>query len=97
MGVTILTPDGKHDFRLYMYNEKGEILSNALIERSMHRPDVKWRKWKKRHELLDGKAAPVVLYVFADPFCPLWQFWQQAFVRGSNPAGTITHITGRRD
>lgn len=49
MGVTIyLTPDGKHAISGYMYNEKGENLSNALIEkRSMHRPDVKCgRKWK---------------------------------------------------
>jgi len=34
MGVTIyLTPDGKHAISGYMYNEKGENLSNTLIEK----------------------------------------------------------------
>ncbi len=47
MGVTIyLTPDGKRDFRLY--NEKGENLSNALIEKEIYAPagrNVWQRKW----------------------------------------------------
>ncbi len=60
MGVTIyLTPDGKHAISGYMYNEKGENLSNALIEKEIYaRPDEKCgRKWKKRHnypEILRG-------------------------------------------
>ncbi len=35
---------------------------------------------EKASWILDGKKdAPVVLYVFADPFCPYCkQFWQQA-------------------
>lgn len=43
MGVTIyLTPDGKHAISGYMYNEKGENLSNTLIEKKFtHPPDVK--------------------------------------------------------
>lgn len=36
MGVTIyLTPDGKHAISGYMYNEKGENLSNTLIEKEI--------------------------------------------------------------
>ncbi|STI19165.1 disulfide isomerase/thiol-disulfide oxidase [Escherichia coli] len=43
MGVTIyLTPDGKHAISGYMYNEKGENLSNTLIEKEFtHQPDAK--------------------------------------------------------
>lgn len=39
MGVTIyLTPDGKHAISGYMYNEKGENLSNTLIEKEIYAP-----------------------------------------------------------
>ncbi|EIQ9367543.1 thiol:disulfide interchange protein DsbG [Salmonella enterica] len=83
MGVTIyLTPDGKHAISGYMYNEKGENLSNALIEKEIYAPagHEMWQKMEKASWILDGKKdAPVVLYVFADPFCPYCkQFWQQA-------------------
>ena len=38
MGVTIyLTPDGKHAISGYMYNEKGENLSNTLIEKEIYK------------------------------------------------------------
>lgn len=83
MGVTIyLTPDGKQAISGYMYNEKGENLSNALIEKEIYAPAGRelWQRMEKSSWLLDGKKdAPVVLYVFADPFCPYCkQFWQQA-------------------
>ena len=39
MGVTIyLTPDGKHAISGYMYNQKGENLSNTLIEKEIYAP-----------------------------------------------------------
>ena len=82
MGVTIyLTPDGKQAISGYMYNEKGENLSNQLIEKEIYAPAGRemWQRMEKADWLLDGKKeAPVVLYVFADPFCPYCkQFWQQ--------------------
>ncbi len=83
MGVTIyLTPDGKHAISGYMYNEKGENLSNTLIEKKFtHPPDVKcgngWNNPTGSSTV--KKDAPVIVYVFADPFCPYCkQFWQQA-------------------
>lgn len=83
MGVTIyLTPDGKQAISGYMYNEKGENLSNQLIEKEIYAPAGRelWQKMEKASWLLEGKKdAPVILYVFADPFCPYCQqFWQQA-------------------
>ncbi|AKE58125.1 thiol:disulfide interchange protein DsbG [Citrobacter farmeri] len=83
MGVTIyLTPDGNQAISGYMYNEKGENLSNQLIEKEIYAPAGRemWQRLEKANWLLDGKKdAPVVLYVFADPFCPYCkQFWQQA-------------------
>ncbi|EPQ7635443.1 thiol:disulfide interchange protein DsbG [Escherichia albertii] len=83
MGVTIyLTPDGKHAISGYMYDEKGENLSNTLIEKEIYAPAGRemWQRMEQSHWLLDGKKdAPVVVYVFADPFCPYCkQFWQQA-------------------
>ena len=83
MGVTIyLTPDGKHAISGYMYNEKGENLSNTLIEKEIYAPAGRemWQRMEQSHWLLDGKKdAPVIVYVFADPFCPYCkQFWQQA-------------------
>ncbi|QBX80773.1 thiol:disulfide interchange protein DsbG [Citrobacter tructae] len=83
MGVTIyVTPDGKHAISGYMYNEKGENLSNALIEKEIYAPAGRemWQRMEKAPWILDGKKdAPVIVYVFADPFCPYCkQFWQQA-------------------
>lgn len=83
IGVTIyLTPDGKQAISGYMYNENGENLSNQLIEKEIYAPAGRemWQRLEKANWLLDGKKdAPVVLYVFADPFCPYCkQFWQQA-------------------
>ncbi|MDM3280277.1 MULTISPECIES: thiol:disulfide interchange protein DsbG [Citrobacter] len=83
MGVTIyVTPDGKHAISGYMYNEKGENLSNALIEKEIYAPAGRemWQRMEKAAWILDGKKeAPVIVYVFADPFCPYCkQFWQQA-------------------
>ncbi|HCB1500734.1 thiol:disulfide interchange protein DsbC [Klebsiella oxytoca] len=83
MGVAIyLTPDGKHAISGYMYDEKGTNLSEQLFQKELYTPagQVMWKKLEGASWLLDGKKeAPIVLYVFADPFCPYCkQFWQQA-------------------
>ena len=70
MGVTIyLTPDGKHAISGYMYNEKGENLSNTLIEKEIYAPAGRemWQRMEQSHWLLDGKKdAPVIVYVPAN-------------------------------
>ncbi|AGB79166.1 protein-disulfide isomerase [Enterobacteriaceae bacterium strain FGI 57] len=83
MGVAIyVTPDGKHAISGYMYDEKGQNLSEQLFQKEIYTPagQEMWKRMEKSAWLLDGKKdAPVVLYVFADPFCPYCkQFWQQA-------------------
>lgn len=83
MGVTIyLTPDGKHAISGYMYDEKGVNLSEKVIQKEIYAPAGRelWQRMEKSQWLLEGdKAAPRVIYVFADPFCPYCkQFWQQA-------------------
>ncbi len=76
MGVTIyLTPDDneKRWISGYMYNEKGENLSNTLIEKEIYAPAGRemWQRMEQSHWLLDGKKdAPVIVYAILDPFCP---------------------------
>ena len=83
MGVAIyLTPDGKHAISGYMYDENGNNLSEQLFQKELYTPagQAMWKKLEATRWLLEGKKeAPVILYVFADPFCPYClQFWQQA-------------------
>lgn len=83
MGATIyLTPDGKHAISGYMYDDKGTNLSEKVIQKEIYAPAGRelWQRMEKAQWLLEGdKAAPRVIYVFADPFCPYCkQFWQQA-------------------
>lgn len=83
MGVAIyVTPDGKHAISGYMYDEKGQNLSEQLFQKEIYTPagQEMWKRMEKSAWLLDGKKdAPAILYVFADPFCPYCkQFWQQA-------------------
>lgn len=83
MGVAIyLTPDGKHAISGYMYDENGNNLSEQLFQKELYTPagQAMWKKMEAASWLLEGKKeAPVILYVFADPFCPYClQFWQQA-------------------
>lgn len=90
MGVTIyLTPDGKHAISGYMYNEKGENLSNALIEKEIYaRPDVKCgRKWKKRHGYSTVKKTRRWCCMSSPTLsAPIVSSFGNKLVRGSNPA-----------
>ncbi|SUY01496.1 disulfide isomerase/thiol-disulfide oxidase [Citrobacter koseri] len=102
MGVTIyLTPDGKHAISGYMYDEKGANLSNALIEKEIYAPVGRemWQRMEKASWILDGKKeAPVILYVFADPFCPYCkQFLAAGAPLGRIRQSTIADATGGRD
>lgn len=83
MGVTIyVTPDGKHAFSGYMYDAAGTNLSEKLIQDEIYSPAGRalWKQMEASTWILDGKkAAPRIVYVFADPYCPYCsRFWQQA-------------------
>ena len=83
MGVTIyVTPDGKHAVSGYMYDAAGTNLSEKLIQDEIYSPAGRalWKQMEASTWILDGKkAAPRIVYVFADPYCPYCsRFWQQA-------------------
>lgn len=90
MGVTIyLTPDGKHAISGYMYNEKGENLSNALIEKEIYAPAGRemWQKMEKASWILDGKKdAPWCCMSSPTLSAPIVSSFGNKLVRGSNPA-----------
>lgn len=74
MGVTIyLTPDGKHAISGYLYDEKGNNLSEALFKQELYIPQGRalWKKMIQGPVIKSGRDdAPRKLVVFADPFCP---------------------------
>lgn len=83
MGVAIyLTPDGKHAISGYMYDEKGNNLSEKLFQDELYAPEGRkmWETLLKAPAIIEGRAdAPRTLVVFADPFCPYCKkFWQMA-------------------
>ncbi len=56
-----------------MYDENGSNLSEQLFQKELYTPagQEMWKKMASAHWLQDGrKDAPIVLYIFADPFCP---------------------------
>ncbi|NER60861.1 thiol:disulfide interchange protein DsbG [Pseudomonas sp. MAFF212428] len=82
-GVALyLTPDGKHVLVGSLFNEQGQDLSEAPLEKLVYAPLAKevWGKLDKTAWIADGKAdAPRVVYLFSDPNCPYCNmFWQQA-------------------
>ena len=82
-GVALyLTPDGKHVLVGSLFNEQGQDLSEAPLEKLVYAPLAKevWAKLDKTAWIADGKAdAPRVVYLFSDPNCPYCNvFWQQA-------------------
>jgi len=83
MGVTIwLTPDGKHAISGYLYNEKGENLSEAIFQEQIYAPEGRklWEKFQAAQAIKeDNPEAKRKIIVLADPFCPYCkQFWAAA-------------------
>lgn len=83
VGVNVwLTPDGKHAISGYLYDEKGNNLSEALFKRELYIPQGRqlWEKLTSAKSIKEGNpAAPRKIVVFADPFCPYCkQFWAAA-------------------
>ncbi|WP_210015286.1 thiol:disulfide interchange protein DsbG [Pseudomonas palmensis] len=81
-GVALyLTPDGKHVLVGSLFDEQGQDLSEAPLEKLVYAPMAKqvWAKLDKTAWIADGKAdAPRVVYLFSDPNCPYCNmFWQQ--------------------
>lgn len=83
MGVTVwLTPDGKHAISGYLYNEKGQNLSEEIFQRELYIPQGRelWEKLSAAKGIKEGSPqAKRKVVVFADPFCPYCQqFWAAA-------------------
>lgn len=77
-----LTPDGKHVLVGSLFDEQGQDLSEAPLQKLVYAPMAKevWAKMEKTAWIADGKAdAPRIVYLFSDPNCPYCNmFWQQA-------------------
>jgi len=77
-----LTPDGKHVLVGSLFDEQGQDLSAAPLDKLVYGPMSKevWAKMEKTAWIADGKAdAPRKVYLFSDPNCPYCNmFWEQA-------------------
>lgn len=77
-----LTADGKHVLAGNLYDEKGQDLSKAPLDKLVYAPMAKeiWAKMENSNWISDGsKTAPRVVYLFSDPNCPYCNmFWEQA-------------------
>jgi len=77
-----LTPDGKHVLAGNLFDEKGEDLSEAPLQKLVYEPMTKemWSQMESSAWIADGaKTAPKVIYLFSDANCPYCNlFWEQA-------------------
>jgi len=77
-----LTPDGKHVLAGNLYDEKGQDLSQAPLDKLVYAPMAKevWAKMGNSAWIADGSnTAPKIVYLFSDPNCPYCNmFWEQA-------------------
>ncbi len=77
-----LTPDGKHVLAGNLFDEKGEDLSQAPVQKLVYEPMTKemWDQMENSTWIADGaKTAPRVMYLFSDANCPYCNmFWEQA-------------------
>ncbi|BFO33929.1 thiol:disulfide interchange protein DsbG [Klebsiella pasteurii] len=83
MGVTLfLTPDGKHVISGYLYDDKGQNLSEGYFKEAIYTPLGRemWKKLNDARPLKEGAdSAARKVIVFADPFCPYCKtFWSAA-------------------
>jgi thiol:disulfide interchange protein DsbG len=77
-----LTADGKHVLAGNLFDEKGEDLSEAPLQKLVYEPMTKamWSQMETSTWIADGaKSAPKVIYLFSDANCPYCNmFWEQA-------------------
>jgi thiol:disulfide interchange protein DsbG len=77
-----LTADGKHVLAGNLFDEKGEDLSEAPLQKLVYEPMTKelWNQMETSTWIADGaKTAPKVIYLFSDANCPYCNiFWEQA-------------------
>lgn len=76
-----LTSDGKHVLAGNLFDEKGEDLSEAPLQKLVYEPMSKqmWSQMESSTWIADGaKTAPKVIYLFSDANCPYCNmFWEQ--------------------
>lgn len=77
-----VTPDGKHVLVGSLFDEKGEEVGAAALEKLAAKPmsDQAWKKLDASAWVRDGRAdAPRVVYTFSDANCPYChKFWEAA-------------------
>lgn len=77
-----VTPDGKHVLVGSLFDEKGEEVGAAAMEKLAAKPmsDRMWSKLDASAWVRDGRAdAPRVVYTFSDANCPYChRFWEAA-------------------
>jgi thiol:disulfide interchange protein DsbG len=77
-----LTPDGKHVLAGNLFDENGQDLSEAPLQKLVYEPMTKamWTQMESSTWIADGaKTAPKVIYLFSDANCPYCNmFWEQA-------------------
>lgn len=77
-----LTADGKHVLAGNLFDEKGEDLSEAPLQKLVYGPmsQAMWSQMENSTWIADGaKTAPKVIYLFSDANCPYCNlFWEQA-------------------
>ncbi|MGV6490516.1 thiol:disulfide interchange protein DsbG [Stenotrophomonas rhizophila] len=77
-----VTPDGKHVLVGSLFNENGEEVGAAALEKLAAKPmsDRMWNKLDASAWVRDGRAdAPRVVYTFSDANCPYCHtFWEAA-------------------
>nr|WP_296255535.1 MULTISPECIES: thiol:disulfide interchange protein DsbG [unclassified Pseudomonas] len=77
-----LTPDGKHVLAGNLFDEKGEDLSQAPLQKLVVEPLTQqmWSQMQSSTWIADGAmTAPKIIYLFSDANCPYCNmFWEQA-------------------